>query len=521
MKNLREKFLFFLILLGFLAILTKLGFLQIKKGDYYRALSFGLTTPLFEKKTQRGEIFFRGGEPLAINKFSYFLVIFSKKIKDPQNLAENLAQILGKNKDELLEKIKNEEFLLIDIGDDSEKINKIKKLNSEGIWIEEGVKRYYPQKELAANVVGFLGGEGRGQYGVEEFYDSYLKKGKNLILTLDYKIQFQAEKILKEFHEKLEFEKGQILVLNPENGEILAMATFPSFDPNEYTKYVENLEIFKNPFTQEVYEPGSAFKPVTMAIGLQEKKITPETTYEDPGQIKIDGWIIKNYDNRRYPGEITMTEVLEKSINTGAVFVQSKIENFVFLDYLKKFGIFEKTGIDLAEILYDNQEIKHGRDINFATASFGQGIALTPIQLARIYCAIANGGKLITPHLNKDFENLKKKRILSKETTTKLAKMLISVVENGFAKRAKVPGYFIAGKTGTSLQPKKDKKGYSERTWQSFVGFFPALNPKFLVLVKLDNPKTKTAEYSAVPVFKEIADYVIKIKQIPPDYETL
>jgi cell division protein FtsI/penicillin-binding protein 2 len=521
MKNWRENFLFFLIILGFLAILIRLSFLQIKKGDYYRALSFGLSTPLFEKKAQRGEIFFRDGEPLAINKFSNFLVILPKKIKDHENLAQNLSQILGKSKEEILEEFQRKEIFFLEFEADTEKIKKIRNLNLNGIWIEEGFKRYYPQKELAANVVGFLGGEGRGQYGVEEFYDSYLKKGKNLTLTLDYKIQFQAEKILKEFHEKLEFERGQILVLNPENGEILAMATFPSFNPNEYTKYAEDLEIFKNPFTQEVYEPGSAFKPVTMAIGLEEKKITPETTYRDPGEIRINGWVIRNYENRKYLGEITMTEVLEKSINTGAVFVQRKLENFVFLDYLKKFGVFEKTGIDLPEIIFENQEIKQGRDINFATASFGQGIALTPIQLAKIYCAIANGGKLIIPHLNKDFPNLEEKRVLSKETTAQLTKMLISVVENGFAKRAKIEGYFIAGKTGTSLQPKEGEKGYSEKTWQSFVGFFPALNPKFLVLIKLDNPKTKTAEYSAVPIFREMTDFIIKIKQIPPDYENL
>jgi len=518
MREKRATFLLFLIVLSFLIILIKLSSLQILKEDYYRALSFGLSIPISQQEPKRGEIFFRGGEPLAINKFYNYFVILSQKIEEKENLAEKLEQILKIPKEDIIKDLQEKEILFLEFEADEEKINEIKKL-LKGVWIEEGVKRYYPQKELAANVVGFLGGEGKGQYGLEEFYDQSLAKGKNLNLTLDYEIQFEAEKILKEAQEKLEFERGGILVLNPENGEILAMAVYPTFDPNKYKEYSENLEIFKNPFTQKIYEPGSAFKPITMAIGLEEGKITPETTYQDPGEIKINGWIIRNYEKRKYPGKITMTEVLEKSINTGAVFVEQQIENFIFLDYLKKFGIFEKTKIDLPEIVFSNQEIKKGKEINFATASFGQGIAITPLQLAKIYCALANGGELVIPHLNKDFKDFEKKRVLSKETTIKLTKMLISVVENGFAKKAKVPGYFIGGKTGTSLQPKVGQRGYSEKTWQSFVGFFPALNPKFLILINLDNPKTKTAEYSAVPLFKKIAEYIIRIKQIPPDYE--
>jgi cell division protein FtsI/penicillin-binding protein 2 len=519
MKEKRAKFLLFLIILSFLIILFKLATLQILKGDYYKALSFGLSAPLVEGELKRGEIFFRGGEPLAVNKFYNYLVILSKKIKEKEVLAEKISALFGIPKQDLLKNLEEKKAFIVEFEADEKKVAEIKKLNTKGIWVKEGIKRYYPQKELAANVVGFLGGEGKGQYGVEEFYNQFLAKGGNLNLTLDYEIQFEAEKILKGAKENLDFEKGEILVLNPENGEILAMAVYPTFDPNRYKEYSGNLEIFKNPFTQELYEPGSAFKPVTMAIGLEEGKITPQTTYRDPGEIRIGGWVIRNYDNRRYPGDITMTEVLEKSINTGAVFVEQQIENFIFLDYLKKLGIFEKTNVDLPEIVFSNQEIKNGKDINFATASFGQGIAITPIQLARIYCTIANGGQLVTPHLKEDFKDLKKRRVLSKETTTKLTKMLISVVENGFAKKAKIPGYYIAGKTGTSLQPKEGQRGYSEKTWQSFVGFFPALNPKFLILVKLDNPKTKTAEYSAIPLFRELAEYIVRVKQIPPDYE--
>jgi len=215
-----------------------------------------------------------------------------------------------------------------------------------------------------------------------------------------------------------------------------------------------------------------------------------------------------------------MTEVLEKSINTGAVFAKNQIENSTFLNYIQNFGFFEKTGIDLPEVFSENRELKNGREVNFATASFGQGIAITPIQLLRAYCAIANGGKLITPYLVENFHKEENPRkILSQRTISQLTSMLVSVVENGFGKRAKISGYYIAGKTGTALQPKFGEKGYSEKTWQTFVGFFPAYNPKIVILVKLDNPKVKTAEYSAVPIFHDLADYIIRLYQIPPDYE--
>jgi stage V sporulation protein D (sporulation-specific penicillin-binding protein) len=518
MKLKREYFFLFLIFLIFFALFFKLFSLQILEQKKYSAFSFAIFASENSKEKKRGEIYFSGGEPLAINKEIFEIIIFPEKIKEKEKISEILANFLDKEKEkEILNKLKNQEKISFEI-EDEKIIEEIKRKNLEGVFFTKKQKRVYPQKEVAFQVIGFLGGEGKGQYGIEEFYEKELSEGKDLKLTLDFQIQFMAEKILEKEKEKLNFEKGGILVLDPQDGKILAMAVYPRADPNNYKQYAKNLEIFKNFFTQEIYEPGSVFKPVTMAIGLEEGKITPETTYRDPGKIKIDGWIITNYDNRQYPGEISMTEVLEKSINTGAVFVQQKIPKEVHLKYLEKFGVFEKTNIDLPEIVVSNSELKKMRDITFATISFGQGIALTPIQLARIFSALVNGGKLITPHLNSEFRLRKEVQVLSKETSEKLQKMLISVVENGFAKRAKIPGYFIGGKTGTALQPIFGGKGYSHKSWQSFVGFFPAFSPNYLILVKLDDPKTKTAEYSAVPIFKEMADFIIKLKQIPPDY---
>ena len=310
------------------------------------------------------------------------------------------------------------------------------------------------------------------------------------------------------------------------------MANFPAFDPNEYSK-VEDISVFKNAIIQKIFEPGSIFKPITLAAALEEKKITPQTTYVDPGVIKIGGWPIYNYEKRTYPGQITMTEVLEKSINTGAVFAKNQVGNKKFLEYVEKFGFFKKTDIDLqGEIYSENKNLKIGYEVNFATASFGQGIEMTPIQITRAFCAIANGGKLVKPFVVKEISNNSGKKetqveisesIISPKTASQLTAMLVSVVENGYGKGARIPGYYIAGKTGTAQVPWTslgiNKSGYSERTWQSFIGYAPAFNPKFLIMVKLDNPKTKTAEYSAVPIFHDLAEYIINLWQIPPDYE--
>ena len=547
MRNLRVNLIFFLILLFSLAITGRLIYLQILKGDFYKALSQGLHSSFNETLGERGEIFLKDGTPLAIN-LNFPLVFASpKKIRDFEKTSQILSEILnldsnppttqqGKTTyDFILEKLKKDKdkfYSLIKKKLSPEEVEKLKNLSLEGIFIDEERGRYYPQENLASQTVGFLGAEGKGQYGLEESFDNVLisengfgksEKGTDLILTIDYSIQFEAEKLLERAKGDLEIEKGEIIVIDPNSGKIIALANFPNFNPNQYEDYAEegNLEIFKNGVTQELFEPGSVFKPITMAAALNEEKITPQTIYRDPGEIKIDGWTIYNYDGRKYPGEITMTEVLEKSINTGAVFAQRQIPNLVFLEYIKNFGFFEPTGIDLRESYSQNQEINQGREINFATASYGQGINITPIQLARAYCAIANGGKLITPYLVEEPVEVKPQpeEVISQKTASQLTAMLVSVVENGFGNRAKIPGYYIAGKTGTALQPKIGEGVYSDKTWQTFVGYFPAFNPKFLILIKLDNPKTKTAEYSAVPIFHDLAEYIINYWKIPPDYE--
>jgi len=562
----------FLLLFG-VVLVGRLFYIQIIKGDFYKALAQGLYGTETQIIGERGEIFFKNGEPLAIN--TDWPLVFSSpiEVKEKEIAAEKLAEILSLGeesklsslsfadaregeedksssspfatvqaaKDFILEKLKKDNlYEPIKRRITDEEIQKIKEINLTGIYLGKEAGRYYPQGTLASQLIGFVDANSQGQYGIEDYYDEILQgrrdqQGKDIFLTVDYSIQFRAEKLLEQAKENLDIEGGEIIVMNPNSGEILALANFPNFNPNQYSA-VSDFKIFENGVTQKIFEPGSVFKPITMAGALEEQKITPQTTYLDPGVVEFDGWPIYNYGQRVYRGEttaeITMTEVLEKSINTGAVFAEEKLGHDSFLRYLDKFGFFKLTGIDLQEVYSENREFKKGYEINFATASFGQGIEMTPIQLIRAYSAVANGGKLVRPYVVKKIINgeevsevapkIEEDSIISSKTAAQLTAMLVSVVENGFAKSARIPGYYVAGKTGTAqisfAALEVEKKGYSDKTWQSFVGFTPAFNPGFIILVKLNNPKTKTAEYSAAPIFQDLAKYIVDYYQIPPDY---
>lgn len=517
------------------ALAGKLFFLQIIEHDFYSALARGQQKNFISSKGERGEIFFQNHDlPIATNETVAYLYASPNEIPSgkKEEIAENLSGMAALEKDFILEKLeKNSLYEVLKEELTAQDLEKLKELKLKGIYLGQEIRRSYPYGEFASHILGFVNKDGQGQYGIEGYWDGVLQgkekliAGSDLILTADYNIQYQAEKLLKKAHRELDIDGGTIIIMEPETGRILALANFPSFDPNQYSQQ-RNFEIFQLDATQKVFEPGSVFKPITMAGALNEGKITPATTYRDPGIIEIDGWPIYNYDQRVYPGETTMTEVLEKSINTGAVFAEQQLGHRDFLKYIERFGIFKKTGVDLAGEIYSrNENFKMGYEINFATAAYGQGIEMTPMQIARAFCAIANSGKLVKPYLVENMKNSDNEAIevISPTTASKLTAMLVSVVENGFGKAARIPGYYVAGKTGTAQVSWSalgvHKSGYSEKTWQSFIGFAPAFNPRFLILVKLDDPATKTAEYSAVPIFQELAKYIIDYYKIPPDYE--
>lgn len=553
----RISFLFLMIVFFGGVIGWRLYSLQIKEGEYYEALALGQQVSFEEIEGKRGEIFLsKGNLPLAQNKKKNLIYIFPKKIENLEEEAKILANILGEKPQELISVLKKGEILRKEISDDC--LKEIKKANLAGVYPDEILARSYPQKTLASDVIGFLNEEGEGQYGLEGYYNEILKgkerleekarspfgyltlflnstsenlltEGADIYLTLDYNLQYFSEKILQKAKSEWDIDSGQIIILEPSTGKILALADFPSFDPNQYSS-VKNFEVFLNDSIQKLFEPGSVFKPITMAAGLEEGVIAPDTEYEDKGYVEFGGPPIYNFQHRVW-GTQTMTDVLEESINTGAVFVEQKLGPDRFLSYIQKFGFFEPTGVDLqGEEFSSNETLKAGVPRDFAVASFGQGIQITPLQLVRAFGAIANGGKLMRPYLvekiiQPDGTNIKikpqiQREIISPTTCAKLNSMLISVVENGTGRRTKIPGYYIAGKTGTAQVP-LSTGGYSqEKTIQSFMGYFPAFDPKVLIFIKLDNPKgTKMAGHSTVPLFRELAKYIIDLWQIPPSYE--
>lgn len=437
-------------------------------------------------------------------------------------------------------------------------VEQIKGLGLKGLGVSYETDRFYPGQELASSVLGFLGYDlnGRsGQYGVESYYNNDLfgltaakksspvglngffknfifnKKDKNIfnrpsdiVLTIDKNIQAYAEDKLENVLKQWNARGGTIIVQDPNTGKILAMADKPSFNPNNYSDYQPGL--FLNKSVQEVFEPGSSFKPLTMAMGLDLGKVTPQTTFTDVGFIKAAEYTIRNFSDKVF-GLQTMSQVLEKSINTGAMFVENTVGDDNFLNYAINIGFGQRTGIDLpGEVNGDITNLYSGRKINYLTASFGQGIAVTPIQLINAYSAIANGGKLMRPYVVEKIikeggkEEITKPEIVSipfsEKTSSKLRSMLIGVVDNGFDK-ARINGYDIAGKTGTAQIP-DGKSGYSDNEFiHDFLGFAPANDPKFVILIKMDRPQgIQFAADSLSPTFREVAQFLINYYKIPP-----
>lgn len=529
-KNWRIDFVFAILIIAYVGIICRLYYVQIIKGEHYKAWAQGLQDFSGQSAADRGEIFFKGGEPLAINKNFTLVYASPPNVRDASFVAKQLASILGLEASDILEKLKKDTlYSLLKERLTDEEAKAVKEAGLEGIYLKERKERFYPQGFLAAQVVGFSRGAKDGQYGLEEFYNDELSKGQDLILNLDYNIQYQAEQLIASARKNLNAQEAEAIVVDPQSGAVLAMVKNPNFDPNNYKEYAqkdETIKLFRDSSCQELFEPGSVFKPFTMSSALNEGKVTPETKYIDTGIVQIGGLTVYNYGKRSY-GEQTMTEVLEKSINTGSVFAKNQIGNGIFSQYLEKFGFFEPTGIDIPETYSQNSEFKKGYDINYATAAFGQGVQITSMQLMRGYSALANGGWLVQPRIVANIQDgldpSKRRQVIKKETSDTIKKMLVSVIENGYSKKARIPGYNIAGKTGTAQLSWAvygiDKKGYSDKTMQSFIGFFPAYDPQFLVLIKLKAPEANTAEYSALPVFHELSKQILYLYQVPPDFD--
>lgn len=554
MKKIPANLYFWCFMVFGAAILGMLFYLQIIKGEYYGALASGQQAPAEESNSQRGTIFFNDGKTiLAQTVVKPIIYISPSKIpaEEKEKTAQTLAAILGDTVENITLQLSQGETIKKELT--SEQYKNFKQNPLKGTYINEVFNRVYPNQRFASQLVGFVNGEGDGQYGIEAFYNDTLKGkeflkgknstfsimasvfkpdedltqtlGKNLQLTIDYNIQYYAQKLLEEAFNDWKMDSGQIIVQEPSTGKILAMAVWPDYDPNQYGQE-KNVSVFSNPCVQGVFEPGSVFKPVIMAAGLEEKLITPQTKFFDKGVADIGGPSIYNFAKKVW-GEQTMVGVLENSINTGMVFIEQKLGKSIFLKYVQRFGFFEKTGIDIkSEVYSTNEALKKGYPRDFAVASFGQGIQITSLQLLQAISAIANEGKINKPYVVEKIISSKgevqeqspasPKQVISKDTAIELSAMMVSVVENGGGRRAKVLGYLVAGKTGTAQIPSPRGGYYDDRTIQSFVGFAPANSPKFSILIRLDNPKQSDAASScAAPIFGKLAKYIIDLRQIP------
>lgn len=434
-----------------------------------------------------------------------------------------------------------------------------KEVRVEGLQFEMKAFRFYPENNIGANMIGFVsysGDESNGQYGLEGFFEEELagkagsiktersakgeliimndreynkpQNGSDLVLTIDRTIQFNACQKLNAAVKKHGADGGSVVIMDPKTGAILAMCSNPDFDPNHY-KEVEDINIFNNQAVFSQYEPGSIFKGITMAMGIDQEKVMPYTTFNDTGSVKIADYEIKNSDLKAH-GVIDMNGVLQESLNTGTIFIMRKVGIDMFREYVKNFGFGERTGIELeGESAGDIKNLvkdKANKELYAATASFGQGIAVTPLQMVNAFAAIANGGILMKPYLVKEVihndgsrivtKPKQMRRVISERGSMILSGMLVNVVENGHGKRAGVDGYYIAGKTGTAQIPKKDGRGYQENAHiGSFAGFAPANDPKFAMLVRLDNPRdVEWAESSAAPLFGEISEFLLHYMQV-------
>ncbi len=563
----RVRILGLVVLLVGLTLVSRLYFIQVFSHGKWVALAEDQHSTSETLSADRGEIFMHDGEnlyPLAVNREYRLVYVVPKDVVEKDRVAIELSQILNMDIGPIREKLNmpNDPFEIIKHRLSDEEVSRVKDLSFKGVALLPEKFRYYPAGELASQVIGFasLGaGGGAGGYGIEASQDNRLrgiggelsqekdaggrwipltdrdivsaKNGDGIVLSLDRVIQYETEKILKDATEEFQADRATAIVMDPKTGSILSMASFPQFDPNAYSD-VEDYALFMNPAVSMAYEPGSIMKPITMAIGIEEGKVSPTTEYVDTGVVSIGGYAIRNSEDKVY-GRSNMTSVLNNSINTGVIFVEKQVGNKIFGDYVKRFGFGERTGVSLpAELPGNIRNLANVRsDIQYFTASFGQGITVTPLQIVNAYATLANGGWLMRPHIINQIihgDGSKEevapepiRQVLSEQTSRTMGSMLREVVVNGHGKRADVPGYLVGGKTGTAQVAKSDGAGYEEGlNIGSFAGYAPINDPRFVVLVKLDNPKNvEWAESSAAPTFGKIMKFLLEYAKIKPTEE--
>ena len=574
---LRLKFVYMAFFLIGLLFVSRLFYLQVIRGDYYQAEANSQYASFDRDFFDRGSIYFKdkdGGLVVAAGiKRGYLIAIRPDLIERPEKTYEKISAALEK-----LGREDEDEFFLVSKEDfvrkaqrkgdpyeevgyklDERQAQAVASLGIKGVSIHSQRWRYYPGGRLASKVLGFVGYKGDrlvGRYGLEKYYEKILSSGGekravvnpfaevfldikkilniseeprgDLITTIDPEIQLFLENVLDSLYEKFSPEIAGGIVIEPKTGKVLAMSAKPDFDPNKYSR-TKKFSYFLNPFTQNVFEFGSIMKPLTLAAAINERVITPETKYYDKGYVMVDGRKVANYENKSR-GYVNMYDVLKYSLNTGAVFAQQKLGKEKFYQYIKKYGFGEKTGIDLPdEISGLISNLESGRDIEYATASFGQGIALTPIEMASALCSLANGGFIMRPYIVEKIERSgssdivfspeKRRKVLNKYVAEEVSRMLVAATDSVFGGRREFRHYNVAAKTGTAQLPLENGKGYYEDQYlHSFFAYAPAFDPRFLVLMFMAKPQgVKYSIYSLREPTFQIVKFMLNYYNIPPD----
>ncbi len=564
----------------FISLFVFLFKLQVVSKD---SISNAAESSLVNIKTpQRGNIYFTDKNasliPVAINKSYKTIAADPKTLQRDSQVSiavELLSPVLNMSSDSLLSifnKPNSQYEVLLKHTDDDVLVAKIKSFrakNSEGkdipikgITITEEFERYYPLENVGSQVIGFIAKSQKndktvGMYGLEKYYNDTLDgtegifsgfkdatgrlirslasqekmsvNGDSLITTIDKNIQYQAEKEIESLVNSRQASSGAIIAMDPISGKVLAMAGYPNFNPNEFFN-VKDYIVYRNLAVEEPIEIGSVMKVVTMSAAIDTNSVTPNTTYYDSGTVKVGDSLIHNYNNEHYE-TATMTKVLEKSINTGAIFAEKQTGHKIFYDYLTRYKFNDVTGVDLPNEqpgVLKNLVGKFVPEVNYATAAFGHGVLVTPLAMLRAYATIANGGYLVNPYIVDSIKSsdgsysaankqeIVNESVIKKSTAKTITDMMVSVVEHGYGSKAKVKGYTMAGKTATADIVVGGK--YSSDTIQSFAGFFPAYKPKVAMIVLLRKPGLgATASANVTYGFHNMAQFMIDYYNIPPD----
>ncbi|MEC9488051.1 MAG: stage V sporulation protein D [Halanaerobium sp.] len=546
----RIVFLFIVVFILIILLAGRLTWIQVIKKEEYEDKALTQRLRSLKVQPKRGIIYDRNMIELALSASADTVVAFPAEIKDPAATARELAGILSLDEETIYEKItKRAAAVYLERKVSPEKAALIKRKQLPGISFTEESKRFYPRDQLAAHLLGFAGIDSQGLWGIEYYYDQILQgnagrivsekdaagreiplglekyfpseDGCDIVLTVDHVIQYIVERELDKALEEHEAVGGSIVVMDPQTGEVLAMASRPDFNPNQFAKFPQNT--WRNIAISDSYEPGSTFKIVTTAAALEEGVVTPNDRFFDPGFIKVGGERIGCWKAGGH-GSQTFAEVVQNSCNPGFVQVGMRLGKDRFYKYIKAFGFGEETGIDLpgeaGGIVYSYDEMG---PVELATISYGHGIAVTPIQLATAASAAVNGGRLLKPmivkkvlsadgEVLKEFQPEVRRQVISPETSKLTRELLYLVVEQGTGGGAKIPGYQIGGKTGTA-------KYYNQEMYDSsFLGFVPVDKPQLVILIVL-NKVTSYPYYGGqivAPIFKSVARDILRYLEIPP-----